>query len=89
MQKRMFLFKESYLSSDFDRNGGVMVSMLASSVVGRGFETRSGQTKDYKIAICCFLAKHTALRRKRKDWLGRNQIMIRVTYLSVDSFAVS
>ena len=32
--------------------GGVMVSVLASSVVGRGFEPRSDQTKDYKIGIC-------------------------------------
>ena len=29
--------------------------------------------KDYKIGICCFSAKHAALRRKSKDWLGRNQ----------------
>ena len=29
-----------------------------------GFKHRSGQTKDYKISICCFLTKHTALRRK-------------------------
>ena len=50
-----------------------MVSMLASSAVDRGFETRSGQTKDYKIGICCFSAKHTALRSKSKDWLTRNQ----------------
>ena len=27
--------------------GGVMVSVLASSAVERGFEPRSGQTKDY------------------------------------------
>jgi len=33
----------------------------------------SGQTKDYKIGICCFSAKHAALRRKSKDWLARNQ----------------
>jgi len=32
-----------------------------------------GQTKDYKIGICCFSAKHEALRRKSKDWLARNQ----------------
>jgi hypothetical protein len=32
-----------------DPIGGVMVSMLASSVVDRGFEPWSGQTKDYKI----------------------------------------
>ena len=28
-----------------------MVSMLASSAVDRGFEPRSGQTKDYKISV--------------------------------------
>ena len=39
----------------------------------RVFEPRSGQTKDNKIGICCFFAKHTALRRKIKDWLARNQ----------------
>jgi hypothetical protein len=56
-----------------NRIGGVMVSVLASSAVDRGFEHRSGQTKDYKIGICCFSAKHTALRKKSKDWLARNQ----------------
>ena len=50
-----------------------MVSMLASSVVDRGFKPRSVKTKDYKIGICCFSAKHAALRRKGKDWLARNQ----------------
>jgi hypothetical protein len=40
--------------------GGVMVSVLASSVVDHGFEPRSGQTKDYEIGICCFYAKHAA-----------------------------
>ena len=37
-----------------NHNGGVMDSVLASSAVNRGFEPRSGQTKDYKIGICCF-----------------------------------
>ena len=50
-----------------------MVSMLAASAVYRGFEPRSIQTKDYTIGICCFYAKHAALRRKSKDWLARNQ----------------
>ena len=50
-----------------------MVSVLASSAVDRGFEPRSGQTKNYKIGICCFSAMHTALRRKSKDGLARNQ----------------
>jgi hypothetical protein len=50
-----------------------MVSVLTSSAVDRGFEPRSGQTKDYKIGMCCFSAKHAVLRRKSKDWLARNQ----------------
>jgi len=50
-----------------------MISVLASSAVDRGFELRTGQTKDYIIGICCFSAKHTSLRRKSKDWLAQNQ----------------
>jgi hypothetical protein len=53
--------------------GGVMVSMLASCAVNCGFEPQSGQTKDYWIGICCFSAKHTAIRSMSKDWLARNQ----------------
>jgi len=49
-----------------NRIGGVMVSLLALSVVDRRCEPRSDQTKNYKIGICCFSAKHTALRRKSK-----------------------
>jgi len=51
----------------------IMVSVLASIAVDHRFEPQSGQTKDYKIGICCFSAKHAALRRKSKDWLARNQ----------------
>jgi hypothetical protein len=63
-----------------------MVSVLALSVVDIGFEPRSGQTKDYKIGICCFSAKHAALRSKSKDWLARFRIMCPsgATYLSAD-----
>jgi hypothetical protein len=53
--------------------GSVKVNMLVSSAVERGFEPRWGQAKDYKIGICCFSTKHTALRRKSKDWLAWNQ----------------
>ena len=56
-----------------NRIGGVEVSVLASSVIHRGFEPRSGQTKDYTIGICCFSAKHAALKSKSKDLLARNQ----------------
>ena len=51
----------------------VIVRVLASSAVDRGFEPRPGQTKDYKISSCCFSAKHAALRRESKDWLTQNQ----------------
>jgi hypothetical protein len=50
-----------------------MVSLLALSVVDHGFEPQSGKTKDYKIDICCFSAKHTVLRCKSKDWLAQEQ----------------
>jgi hypothetical protein len=51
-----------------------MVCALASSVVDRVFESRSVQTKDYKIYdMCCFFAKHATLRKKNKDCLTRNQ----------------
>jgi hypothetical protein len=50
-----------------------MVSVLASSAVDRGFEPRSGQTKDNETGMCCFSAKHAALRIKGNDWLARNQ----------------
>jgi hypothetical protein len=52
---------------------GVMISVLTSSAVDRGFESRLGQTKDYKIGISCLCAKHAAFMRKSKDWLARNQ----------------
>ena len=42
-----------------------MVSVLTSNVVDRGFESRSGQIKDYTIGMCSNSAKHTELRRKR------------------------
>jgi hypothetical protein len=56
-----------------NRIGGVVVSVLAPSAVDLGFEHRLGQTKDYNIGICCFSAKHAALRRKLKYWLPRNR----------------
>jgi hypothetical protein len=47
-----------------------MVSMLASSAVDCVFEPRSGQAKDYKIGICCFSAKHAALKEKNQRLVG-------------------
>ena len=57
----------------YNRIGGVMVNVLASNAVDRGFEPRSSQTKDFNIGICCFSSKDASLRRKSKDWLARNQ----------------
>jgi hypothetical protein len=66
--------------------GSVMVGVLASSVVDRGFEPRSGQTKDYTIGSCCFSAKHAGLRSKSKDGLARIRIMCQslAIYLPAD-----
>ena len=63
----------SYYLIHHNRIGGVIIIVLASSAVDRGFELRSGQTKDYKIGICCFSAKQPTLRRKSKDWSAQNQ----------------
>ena len=52
--------------SFLNRIGGVMVSVLASSVVDLGIEPRLSQTKDYQIGFCCISAKHTALRREQR-----------------------
>ena len=50
-----------------------MVGIITFRAVDCGLEPRSGQTKDYKIGICCFSIKHAALRGKNKDWLAKNQ----------------
>jgi hypothetical protein len=56
----------------YNRIGGVMVSVLASRAVDRGFNPDRVNPKT-KIGICCFSSKHTALRSKSKDWLAQNQ----------------
>ena len=53
----------SKLLYEYNRIGGV----LASSAVDRGFERRSGQTKDYKIGICCFSTRHAACCSSKKQ----------------------
>jgi hypothetical protein len=63
------------LSSFLNRIGGAMVSVFVSSAVDRGFESQSGQAKKDKIGICCFCAKHAALRSMNIDWLARTRIM--------------
>ena len=58
----------------FNHISGVMVSVLALSVVDSGLEPQSGQTNDYKIGIYCFSAKHTALGRMSKDWANQDNV---------------
>ena len=71
---RECIFKQHELFIRFvKRICGVMGSVLYSNAVDRGFESQSGQTKDYEIGMCCFSSKHAALRRKTKNWLARNQ----------------
>jgi hypothetical protein len=65
---QIWFYNERFNIINLNRISGVMVSVLASSVVDCGFEPRLGQANDYKIGICSFSAKHTALRRKIKDW---------------------
>ena len=49
-----------------------MANVLIASVVDRMFEPQSGQTKNYKIGICCFSITHASLMRKTK-YLAQNQ----------------
>ena len=68
-RKNAFLVK---LSRDFfiiyrDCIDDKMVSMLSLSVVGHGLKPWLGQTKDGKICIYYFSAKHAALRSMSKD----------------------
>ena len=34
------------------------------------------QTKDYKIGICCFSAKHAALKGRSNDWFVQNRVNV-------------
>jgi hypothetical protein len=53
-------FNSVVLFFRMDRIGGVMVSLLPSSVVDHGFEPRTGHTKYYEIGIWFFSAEHSA-----------------------------
>ena len=46
---------------NYRRIGGVMDGVSATSAVDHGLSPLSGETKDYKIVICCFSAKNTVL----------------------------
>ena len=69
----MFSSVEMFLLMQCNRIGGVMGSVLPSIAVDRELLSKSGQTKDYKIGICCFFAEHASIMRRSTDWLARNQ----------------
>jgi len=50
-----------------------VISWQSVLLVDHGYEPCSGQTKDYKIGIRCFSAKHGVLDYKSKDWSTQNQ----------------
>ena len=56
-------------SKSVNRICGVMVSVLASSVVDLGFAPLSGQNKGYAMCMCSFSTMHAALMSKTV-WLG-------------------
>jgi hypothetical protein len=58
------MFNVGYRSFCSNRIGDVIVSILTLSAVDHEIEPRSDETKDYTIVICCFSAKHGALRRR-------------------------
>jgi hypothetical protein len=55
------IFKGHNSAKSLDRMRGVVIYVLSLTAVDIEFESRSSQTKDYNIVICCFSAKHTAL----------------------------
>jgi hypothetical protein len=50
----------------YDRTSGLLVSVLTSCLVVRGFEPRSGQTKDYNIDRIFIVLAHS-LKRQSAD----------------------
>jgi len=51
-----------------------MDRVLAYSAVDSGFDPCSRKTNDFKICICCFSAKKTALTSESKYWLANSRI---------------
>ena len=70
-----WLKMRQYISfyTKFNHIGGVIVSLLGSIVVDYVSGPGQIKLKTIMIGICCFSAKHAALRRKSKDWLAWNQ----------------
>ena len=50
-----------------------MVSVLATSVEGHGFNPGFVKPKTLKFEFCCFSDKHAAFRGKNKGWSAQSQ----------------
>jgi hypothetical protein len=48
-------------------------SCLGNFITGVNSAKQTDQTKDYKLGMCCFFERHTALKRNSKVWLARNK----------------
>ena len=64
-----------------NRISGVMVSVLASSAVYRGFKPRSGQTKDYKKSVKISKGYSESVYRRRKDNTMAKRIYIKLVFV--------
>ena len=64
-----FIFRATVESNHI---GGVIVSVLKTLAVNRGFEPWLSKTQYYVIGICFFSTTHSALQSKNKDWLALN-----------------
>ena len=73
IDKSCYILVSTTLHIFKNRISGVIVTVLASSVVDRVFKSRLGQTNYSQIGICCLSAEHAALRRKSKGLLAPNQ----------------
>ena len=52
---------------------GIIVNVIVSCEVDRGFDYRLGQIMGYEIIICSFSAKHATVMCKSKDGLAQYQ----------------
>ena len=63
--------------------GGVIISVLTSSVVDCGFESRAGQTNDYEIDMCCLSPWYTdgvgVNQQSLTHWLMRGRLWVPLT----------
>jgi hypothetical protein len=73
MVHEIILIISLFRADQIHQIAGIILCVVASSAVDRGFEPRPGRTKYYDIGICWFSDKHTLLNKKIKYGFSRNQ----------------